>query len=166
MGNVFIPGIGRLEDLDLGARYGMKFIRIGVDVARVDVCEPYIKRAKALGLYVAVNFMKSYASSPESLGLNAKKAAAFGADIIVIVDSAGGMFPEEITPYFDAIRAHSDVDIGFHGHNNMGLGIANGIHAANLGCAVIDTSIRGLGRSAGNTNTEMFLFAMKRREWI
>ncbi|MDA7774255.1 4-hydroxy-2-oxovalerate aldolase [Pseudomonadales bacterium] len=162
-GMFFIPGIGRLEDIDLAAKYGMNFIRIGIDVDNVDTCEPYIKKAKDLGLYVASNLMKSYTSTPENLGLNAYKAATYGADIVVIVDSAGGMFPEDIDPYFNAIRSNSDVDIGFHGHNNMGLGIANGIRAAELGCAVVDTSIRGLGRSAGNTVTEIFLLAMKRK---
>lgn len=162
-GMFFIPGIGRMEDIELAAKYGMHFVRIGTNVAEVEQAEPFIRKAKELGMYVASNFMKTYAISAEEVGQRAATAESYGADIVCVVDSAGGMFPEDIDPYIHAIRKYTDVDIGFHGHNNMGLGIANALRAAELGCSVVDTSIRGIGRSSGNTVTEIFLLAMKRK---
>jgi 4-hydroxy 2-oxovalerate aldolase len=162
-GMFFIPGIGRLEDIDLAAKYGMDFIRIGTNVTEVHLAEEYIKRAKEHGMYVAANFMKTYALEADEVGKQGEIAADFGADIVCIVDSAGGMFPEDVEAYFNAIRKYTNVDIGFHGHNNLGMAIANSLKAIELGCAVVDTSIRGMGRSSGNTVTEIFLLALKRK---
>lgn len=162
-GTFFIPGIGRLSDIKKAASYGMDFIRIGTNVTEVEDSEQYIKTAKEEGLFVSSNFMKTYALTPEEVGERASKAASYGADIVCIVDSAGGMFPEDVETYFNAIRARTDTPIGFHGHNNLGMAIANSLKAYELGCPIIDSSIRGMGRSAGNAITEVLLFALKRK---
>ncbi len=71
--------------------------------------------------------------------------------------------PEQLEEYIDAIRACSGVRIGFHGHNNLGLAIANTLRAVECGADVVDTSIRGIGRSAGNAATEILLLVLRRR---
>jgi 4-hydroxy-2-oxovalerate aldolase len=161
-GMFFIPGIGRLEDIDMAFDYGMKFIRIGTDVDNSEVAEKSIQYAKQRGMYVASNFMKTYAIDFKSVAERALMAEKYGADIVCIVDSAGGMFPSDVEGYFNAIRDKTDIAVGFHGHNNLGLAMANTLKAVEIGCDVVDTSIRGMGRSAGNAVTEMFLFAMER----
>lgn len=162
-GTFFIPGIGTLEDIDLAAKYNMDFIRIGTNVTEVVKAEEYIKRAKQYDMYVAANFMKTYAISDKEVAQQALLAESFGADIVCIVDSAGGMFPEDVERYFNRIREVSQIPIGFHGHNNLGLGTANTLKAVELGCEIVDTSIRGMGRSAGNAVTEICLLALKRK---
>jgi len=162
-GMFFIPGIGRIQDIELAAKYGMDFIRIGTNVTEVEKSREYIKKAKELGLYVFANYMKTYALSPDMVGVNAAKSKEYGADVICIVDSAGGMLPEDVEAYINAIRKYSDMPIGFHGHNNLGMAIANSLRAIELGAAVVDTSVRGMGRSSGNTITEMLILALKRR---
>lgn len=161
-GMFFIPGIGRIQDIEMASKYGMDFIRIGTNVTEVAASEPYIKRAKELGMFVFANLMKTYVLSADKVGENATLSAAFGSDVVCIVDSAGGMMIDDVTRYFNAIRSRSDVKIGFHGHNNLGLAIANTLRAIEMGAYIVDTSIRGLGRSAGNTNTEMLLMVLKR----
>jgi 4-hydroxy 2-oxovalerate aldolase len=161
-GMFFIPGFGRLEDIDTAAKYGMDFIRIGTNVTEVASSEPYIRRAKELGMYVFANYMKTYVMSADKVGETAALSASYGSDVVCVVDSAGGMLTNEVSDYFKAIRKHSDVRIGFHGHNNLGLAIANTLKAIELGADVVDTSVRGLGRSAGNTNTEMLLMVLMR----
>lgn len=161
-GMFFIPGIGTLEDIDIASSYGMKFIRIGTDVDRSEDAAPFIERAKKHGMYVAANFMKTYALDFDSVGKRAALSQNYGADIVCIVDSAGGMFPRDVEQYYHSIRNQSDVKIGFHGHNNLGMAMANTLKAVEIGCDVVDTSIRGMGRSAGNAITEMFLFSMDR----
>jgi len=162
-GMFFIPGIGRIEDIELAAKYKMDFVRIGTNVSEVGEAELFIRRAKELGLYVASNLMKTYALSESQVAIQAAKAKSFGVDIVCVVDSAGGMLTEDLDRYITAIRKTVDIDIGFHGHNNLGLGVSNALRAVELGCTVVDTSVRGLGRSSGNTVTEMFLLAMKRK---
>ncbi len=162
-GMFFIPGIGRMRDLDLAASWGMGFVRIGTNVTEVETAAPFIAHARRLGMFVSANFMKTYAEPPARVGALARQAADYGADIVCIVDSAGGMFPEDVAAYFEAARAETEVPLGFHGHNNLGLAIANTLRAVELGAAVVDTSIRGMGRSAGNASTEILLLALRRR---
>jgi len=161
-GMFFIPGFGRIEDIEMAATYGMDFIRIGTNITEVAASEPYIRRAKELGMIVFANFMKTYVLSADEVGEKAALSASFGSDVVCVVDSAGGMMMEDVSGYFNAIKKRTNTKIGFHGHNNLGLAIANTLKAIELGAYVVDTSVRGLGRSAGNTNTEMLLMVLKR----
>lgn len=157
-----IPGIATLDDIDLAHKYGMDFIRIGANVTEAEVTKAYIEKAKAYGMTVCVNFMKSYALPPAEFSEKAVLANEYGADVIYIVDSAGGMLPSELADYIKAVQDKVDITLGFHGHNNMGLASALSLDAVNLGVNYIDTSLQGLGRSAGNTPTEQFVLLMNR----
>lgn len=158
-----IPGIARLEDLDLASQHNMGFIRIGTDVTKVEKSEDFIKKAKKHGMLVAANYMKSYALPPEKFAEKVKLSEKFGADVVYIVDSAGGMFSENVIEYFKAIRKVSNIPIGFHGHDNLGLAVSNSLTAAEIGIEFIDSSLQGLGRSSGNTCTEMLILALKKK---
>lgn len=162
-GMFFIPGIGTLEDIDMAAKCGMNFIRIGTNVTEIEQSKTYIERAKKLGMEVFANYMKTYAVSPNEVAKSAQLSKNYGADVVCVVDSAGGMMPEEVRQYVSAVKDACDVMVGYHGHNNLGLAIANSLIAAECGADIIDTSVRGMGRSAGNTVTEIFLYTLKRR---
>lgn len=157
-----IPGIARLDHIDMAADYGMGFIRIGTNVEDAEKAKPFIERAKSKGLFVCTNFMKSYTVAPSYFADRARLAEEFGADVVYIVDSAGGMLPDEIDVYVDAVRRVSDVALGFHGHHNLGLGVATALRATELGIEIVDTSLQGLGRSAGNTPTEQYIAVLNR----
>jgi len=161
-GMFFIPGIGKIEDLDVAARHGMGFVRIGTDVTEVDKAKSYIEYAKSLGLLVSSNLMKSYAVPIEVFVKQAKKADTYGADIISVVDSAGGMFPEEVGIYVSRLREVCDKQIGYHGHNNLQLAIANTLEAIKQGASIVDSSLQGMGRSAGNTQTEILVMILEK----
>ena len=158
-----IPGIARLEDLDLLKKYGASFVRVGCNVDKVETSEPYIRRAKELGLMVAANYMKSYTASEEEFENCVKKSMSYGVDYVYVVDSAGCMLPEDIKKYYDVIRRVNGPKAGFHGHNNLGLANSNSLYAAELGFDLVDSSLQGLGRGAGNAATELLvaLFQMK-----
>lgn len=158
-----IPGIAELDSIDMAADYGMGFVRVGTNIDEADTAEPFIKKARDKGMFVCANFMKSYACTPEEFCRYAKMAHEYGAEVVYIVDSAGGMLPEEIAAYFAVLKAEvPEIEIGFHGHDNLGLGVANGLKAAELGAAIVDSSLQGFGRSAGNTATEQFICALMR----
>lgn len=157
-----IPGVAQLEDIDLAARYGMKFVRVGTDVKDVEQSEPFIERAKKHGMLVCSNYMKSYTVDPKEFARNAKLSQSYGADVVYVVDSAGGMLTRDIESYFRAVQNACDIATGFHGHDNLGLGVANAVRAVELGADIIDTSLQGMGRSAGNTPTELFIVVMDR----
>jgi 4-hydroxy 2-oxovalerate aldolase len=158
-----IPGISNLDHVRMAAEHGMGFIRIGTEVAKVDSSEPFIALARELGIEVFSNFMKSYVISPEEFGRVAARAAGFGSQLVYLVDSAGGMLPSEIRSYIHAVRAEAPgVSLGFHGHNNLGLAVANSLVCAEEGVEMVDTSLQGFGRSAGNTPTEQFISVLIR----
>lgn len=158
-----IPGIAELSDLELAKSFGMGFVRIGTNINQVQESKAYIEKAKKMGMLVMANYMKSYAASPKEFAENVKKSETYGADVVYIVDSAGGMFPEDINKYFEAIRSVSDIKIGFHAHNNLGLGVSNSLFACELGIDYIDCSLQGLGRSAGNASTELLVSCLKKK---
>lgn len=158
-----IPGIAQLEQLDPTVEHGMGFLRVGCEVSEVESCKPFIEKAREAGIYVYSNLMKSYAQPPAYFAEQASKCIDYGAQCVYVVDSAGGMLPSEITSYADALRQmHPEVKLGFHGHNNIGMGVANALHCADYSFDVVDTSLQGFGRSAGNTTTEQFIAALKR----
>jgi 4-hydroxy-2-oxovalerate aldolase len=159
-----IPGIAELKDLEMAAEYGMGFVRVGVNVTDVKSSENFIDLAKKKGMFVALNFMKSYALPPAEFAQYAKQAEAYGADVLYIVDSAGGMLPEEVKSYFETVKDRCTVPLAFHAHNNLGLGVANSLMAVDCGASMVDCSLQGLGRSSGNAPTEMLVAALLRKE--
>lgn len=162
-GMFFIPGIGRRSDLDTAKRYGMDFVRIGTNADEVKLSKEFIEHSKRLNLLVSSNLMKSYVLSPQELYENARRAADWGTDIICLVDSAGCMLPEEVEAYFEKLSKIKGVTLGFHGHDNLGLAIANSLKAIECGAGLIDVSLQGLGRSAGNASTEILIAILKRK---
>ncbi len=161
-GMFFIPGIGKCEDLKIAESYGMGFVRIGTNVTEIEEAREYFSYAKELGLQISSNLMKSYAVSIDEFIRFAKKADDYGADTITVVDSAGGMFPYDVREYVRRLKDITDRDIGFHGHNNLQLALANTLEAVNSGATVVDSSIQGMGRSAGNAQTEVLVMALEK----
>jgi len=163
IGVFFIPGIGSKNDIDLAIDNGINFIRIGSNVDTFRNTLQFAEYAKGKGLIVAINLMKSYAVKSYEFTTIAKEIDTWDvADVIYLVDSAGCMLPDEVFEYIDRTREKVATPIGFHGHNNLSLAIANGIQAINAGATYIDTSIRGMGRSAGNAQTEIMIYILQK----
>ena len=158
-----IPGIARICDVEAACDKGLSFIRIGMNVTAMESGKTFIKRAKELGLTVFVNFMKSYAVTPEFFADLAVKAEDCGADCVYIVDSAGGMFPDQIKLYCEAVRNRSNIPLGFHGHNNLSLAVSNTLYAYEMGVKFLDVSLQGLGRSAGNAASEQLVAVLNKK---
>lgn len=79
-----------------------------------------------------------------------------------IVDSFGMMKKRDLTRYF-ALCEHNlngDIFIGFHSHNNLQLAYSNTLALIDMRCGrdlIIDSTVYGMGRGAGNLNTELFI---------
>ncbi len=157
-----IPGIATLDSLKVAKDNGVSFVRVGANVDEIESTEPYIRTARELGMTVMANYMKSYALSPNEFAENVKLSEKYGAQYVYVVDSAGSMLPKTITEYYKAIRNNSDIKIGFHAHDNLGLAVSNSLHCAELGFDLIDTSLQGIGRSSGNAATELTVMALLR----
>lgn len=163
VGMFCIPGIATTQHLKNALSRGMHFARIGVNITELDTAREYISTARANGCeLVFCNLMKSYAVSPSEFAKATAKANAWGADVAVLVDSAGGFLPQDVTEYMYAARQESSIELGYHGHDNLSLGVANTVQAVQSGASIVDTSLRGLGRSAGNAATEVVISVLKR----
>ena len=163
LGFFCIPGIGRIEDVTKAARKGIHFIRVGVTANDYRKAIPYIEEGTKWSMEVFVNFMKSYATSPQELALAANEVYKAGARCVYIVDSAGSMSAGDIDEYLNAIRNTSEVEIGFHGHNNLGLAVDNSLFCIKKGVDFIDCTFQGLGRSLGNAPLEQVVMVMEKR---
>jgi len=104
--------------------------------------------------------MKSYAVSVPQFIENSGKLLSYGSDIICVVDSAGGMIPQQVAEYVSQLKTNFDCPIGFHGHNNLQLAIANSLVAIENGANIVDGTLRGIGRSAGNAQIEILSFLL------
>lgn len=163
VGVFFIPGIGSMDDIDMAVDLGVKFIRVGTNVDSYKNALKFVEHAKKRGIFVAVNLMKSYAVRPyEFTKISSDIDSWRLADVIYLVDSAGCMLPSEVHEYIERTREIVATPIGFHGHNNMSLAIANSLKAIEAGATYIDTCIRGMGRSAGNAQTEILVYLLQK----
>jgi 4-hydroxy 2-oxovalerate aldolase/long-chain acyl-CoA synthetase len=158
-----IPDIARLEDIKLAADNGVSFIRVGINANMVEKTEPYLKEAKKRGLFSTVNLMKSYILPPSELAEKIALIQGYGADVAYLVDSAGCMLPEDIETYSETIKKKTNIMLGFHGHNNLGLAVSNSLKCIQLGFDFIDCSLQGLGRSLGNAPTEQLIMILKKQ---
>lgn len=161
VGMFCIPKVATLNSLKEMAQAGLDFVRIGNNADEIEDAFPYIETARKNNLYTFLNFMKSYAIKPRDFAIKAKKAVQAGAQVIYIVDSAGCMLPEEVSEYICRIKEVSDVKIGFHGHNNLHLAVANSLQAIRNGADFVDTTLYGIGRNAGNAPTEVVIAVLK-----
>ena len=157
-----IPGIARLEDVDLAAKYKTGFIRVGTNVTEVEQAEPFIKRAKEHGITVFSNLMKSYAVPIDDFMKKVELSVRYGADVVAVVDSAGGMLPEDVKTYVARIKQELGATVDFHGHNNLHLAEANSLEAVRAGATIVDSSLQGMGRSAGNAQTELLVILLEK----
>ncbi|MEC1720884.1 4-hydroxy-2-oxovalerate aldolase [Schinkia azotoformans] len=152
-----LPGIGLEKDLKQAASLGAKMARIATHVTEADVSPAYIELAKELGMETVGFLMMSHMAPTAKLVEQAKLMESYGADTVYVVDSAGALLPHEVTEKICALRDHLSVNIGFHGHNNLSLAMANTLAAIEVGATRIDGSMRCLGAGAGNTQTEVLV---------
>ncbi|HEY1658175.1 MAG TPA: hypothetical protein VGG14_07505 [Candidatus Sulfotelmatobacter sp.] len=155
IGAFFIPGIGTADQLKSARDAGLDFVRIGYNATEIEDAFSYLTVAKSLGMKVCLNFMKTYGISPKLFAEKARAGEEAGADVVYCVDSAGSMFPENVRAYLSEARERCNNELGFHGHSNLQFAVANAVEAVRCGATFIDTTLYGLGRSAGNVPTEI-----------
>lgn len=164
IGAFFVVGVGREEDIIMAADNGLDFLRIGVNVDRYQETFPFVKLSKEKGMMTCVNLMKSYAVEADEFAKIAIDCYNAGADAVYIVDSSGGMLPEIVGEFVRKSKElNPNIVLGFHGHDNLGMAIANSLAAIDNGATYIDSTVRGLGRSSGNTISEKLMLVLKRR---
>ncbi len=161
---LLLPGIGTVDDLRMAVGEGVATIRVATHCTEADVSEQHIGLARKLGVDTVGFLMMAHMIEPEALVAQAKIMEGAGANVLYCTDSAGYMLPDDVRARIGALRAAlaSSTEIGFHGHHNLSMGIANSIAAIEAGATRIDGSAAGLGAGAGNTPLEVFVAVLDR----
>ncbi|WP_137819090.1 4-hydroxy-2-oxovalerate aldolase [Pseudomonas sp. 2FG] len=161
---LLLPGIGTVEHLKMAHEHGVSTIRVATHCTEADVSQQHIGMAAKMGLDTVGFLMMAHMLSAEKLLEQARLMQSFGANCIYCTDSAGYMLPDEVSQKIGLLRAELNpgTEVGFHGHHNMGMAIANSLAAIEAGAVRIDGSVAGLGAGAGNTPLEVFVAVLKR----
>lgn len=132
-------------------------VRLAVDPKNLQRAITLAKAVKQQGFEVGFNIM--YMSKwDEYEGFYERLSGINGvADILNMVDSFGGVMPGEVASIVKKLRQTVTCQIGFHGHNNLEMGLINTLTAMEAGVDSVDCTILGMGRGAGNLNTELLL---------
>ena len=156
---LLIPGIGTVDHLRMAQDLGVGTIRVATHCTEADVSEQHIGLSRKLGLDTVGFLMMAHLNSPEGLVKQARLMESYGANCIYVTDSAGYMLPEDVRERLQAVRdaLKPETELGFHGHHNLAMGVANSIAAIEAGATRIDAAAAGLGAGAGNTPMEVLV---------
>lgn len=161
---LLIPGIGTVDHLRLAADCGVSTIRVATHCTEADVSEQHINLGRKMGLDTVGFLMMAHMIPAEQLLVQAQLMESYGANCIYVTDSAGYMLPDDVSARIGLLRKtlHASTEIGFHGHHNLAMGIANSLAAVEAGARRIDCACGGMGAGAGNTPMEVFVAVCNR----
>ena len=156
---LLLPGIGTVDHLRMAHDLGVHTIRVATHCTEADVSEQHITLGRKMGMDTVGFLMMAHMNSPEGLVKQALLMEGYGANCIYVTDSAGHLLPEGVKERLGAVRAalKPETELGFHGHHNLAMGIANSLAAIECGATRIDAAAAGLGAGAGNTPMEVLV---------
>lgn len=151
-----IPGFATItREIAQAMDAGVELFRVGCHCTEADITQRHISHVRSAGHEAWGVLMMSHMVSADVLLAEAKKMQSYGAQGIVLMDSAGAYFPGEVTAKVGMLVANLEVPVGFHAHNNLGLAVANTIAALEAGARIVDGTGRGFGAGAGNAPIEL-----------
>lgn len=153
----------REKNVALAAEKGLAFLRVGMDAGDAARAVPVVEMVRKYGLQAQYSLMKAYLLTPQELAEEGRILQDAGVDSMTIMDSAGTLTPEATAEYVHSLCQAVRVPVGFHGHNNLGMAVANALAAAQNGAEVIDCGLLGMARSAGNIATELAVAVLQRQ---
>jgi 4-hydroxy 2-oxovalerate aldolase len=154
---LILPGVGTVEDLRTACGAGASVARVATHCTEADVSLQHFAAARDLGMETVGFLMLAHRSEPAALARQARIMVDAGAQCVYVVDSAGALVLGDAQARVEALVAEigSQAQVGFHGHQNLSLGIANSVLAYQHGATQIDGALCALGAGAGNAPTEI-----------
>lgn len=152
---------------DIHLEYQLKKTRAEV----MAIAEEMVAYAKEFADDVEFSTMDATRTEPEYLYQVLEKAIAAGATTINIPDTVGYTTPSEFGALIKGIKENvPNIDraiISVHGHNDIGLAVANFLEAVKNGARQLECAINGIGERAGNTALEEVVMALHvRRQYF
>ena len=164
---LMLPGLGTADDIRAAADLGVSIVRVATHCTEADISVQHFGIARGLDLETVGFLMMAHSRPPAALAAQARIMADAGCQCVYVVDSAGAMILEDVSTRVEALVAElgNDSQVGFHGHDNLGLAVANSVVAVRAGAVQIDGSARSFGAGAGNTPNECFVAVADRLGW-
>jgi len=156
--------IGRIDDHDIPKKSesALDMIRVACYVKEVDKAISLAHHCMEKGYETTINLMAVSKVLERDLDEALDDLSKSDVPVIYLVDSFGAMYSEQIHSLAKKyISALPGKQIGIHTHNNQQLAFANTIEAIIAGINVLDATIYGMGRGAGNCPTELLLSFLK-----
>lgn len=158
-----IPGFATIKrDLKRAIDIGVDVIRVASHCTEADITQRHLGYSRERGKETYGVLMMTHMAPPSLLVEEAQKMELYGAEGIIIMDSAGAFLPPDVTERIRALVENLSIPIGFHGHNNLGVGIANSIAAIEAGAKMLDGTARGFGAGAGNAQIEVLVAVLEK----
>jgi 4-hydroxy 2-oxovalerate aldolase len=161
---LLLPGLGTSRELRAAAERGAAVVRVATHCTEADISLEHFAVARSLGLETVGFLMMAHMLEPEGLAEQARWMVDAGCQCVYVVDSAGALVLEEAGDRVAAVVAEigKEAQVGFHGHNNLALGIANSVLAYRAGARQIDGATAALGAGSGNAPTEVLVAVFDR----
>jgi 4-hydroxy-2-oxovalerate aldolase len=159
---LLLPGIGTIDELKMAKDCGVDTIRIATHCTEADIANEHIETARHMGFDVATFLMMAHLTDEHSLLKQAKIMEAAGAHCVYVVDSAGAMLMADARTKVRTLKQGLRCQVGFHNHDNLGLGVANTLVAIEEGADRVDGSVAGMGAGAGNCRLEVLVAVLHR----
>lgn len=161
---LLLPGVGTIDDLKRAHGVGASVARIATHCTEADVSIQHFGAARDLGMETVGFLMLSHRVSPAELSRQARVMVDAGAQCVYVVDSAGALLLSEAQARVASLVAEigQEAQVGFHGHQNLSMGVANSVLAYQAGALQIDGALCGLGAGAGNAPTEVLCATFER----
>jgi 4-hydroxy 2-oxovalerate aldolase len=161
---LLLPGVGTIDDLRHARDTGASVARIATHCTEADVSVQHFGAARAMGMETVGFLMLAHRIGPAELAQQARIMADAGAQCVYVVDSAGALILAEAQARVTAMVAGigADAEVGFHGHQNLSLGVANSVLAVQGGARQVDGALCALGAGAGNAPTEVLVATFER----
>lgn len=156
LGAFLIPGFGTIEkDLKPAIACGIQVLMVATHCTEANIARQHIEFAVSKKLHVYGVLMMSHMLTGSTLLEQAKLMQEYGANGVLLMDSAGNYLPHDVTKKVSYISKRLAVPVGFHAHNNLGMAVANSLAAVESGATIIDATSAGLGAGAGNCQLEV-----------
>lgn len=163
LGAFLIPGFGTIKkDIDPAIDDGVEVMMVACHCTEANITREHIEYLVKREIKTYGVLMMTHMATPAELLTQAKLMESYGAVGVLLMDSAGAYLPHDVVEKVALLSKNLKIEVGFHPHNNLGMGIANAMAAVSAGATIIDGTTRGLGAGAGNCQLEVFVAVCER----
>lgn len=163
LGAYMIPGFGTItDDIEPAIKDGVELFKIGCNCTEADTTRQHIEYLRNVGKEVYGVLMMYHMASTEKILEEAQKMQSYGAQGVILMDSAGASTPELVKRTVSTLVDNLYIAVGFHAHNNLGLAVGNTYTAIQQGATIVDGTLRGFGAGAGNCPLEVMAALLKK----